>query len=298
MDTIRLRARSKINLSIDIKGILNDGYHDVEMVMQSIDLSDYIIIRKIKSGFKLVCSNCEVPTDKRNIIYKTWELMKYSYGIDGGLEVFLEKNIPMAAGMAGGSADSAALFIGINELFDLGIDKIKLKELSYELGSDIAFCFDGGTALAYGRGTNLKVLDPMVDSVYIVVCKPREFVSTKRVYKLYDSMFADSEPANKPDNTQLILGLNQGDIGKITKSMGNVLEEVTSSFCHDIKKIEKIMLDAGADLSMMTGSGPAVFGIFKEKKYAKKCAKVLRKYYQQTFETSISNKGVEICGNK
>ena len=298
MDTIRLRARAKINLSIDIKGILDDGYHDVEMVMQSIDLSDYIIIRKIKSGFKLVCSNCEVPTDKRNIIYKTWELMKGLYSLDSGIEVFLEKNIPMAAGMAGGSADSAALFIGINELFGLSVGRDRLKELSSELGSDIAFCFDGGTALAYGRGTNLKVLSPMVDDLHIVVCKPREFVSTKRVYKLYDSMFIESKPVNRPDNNQLMVGLNSGDMDKIIKSMGNILEGVTSSFCRDIKKIEKIMLDAGAARSMMTGSGPAVFGIFEDKADAKRCAKVLRQNYQQTFVTGISNKGVEICGNK
>ena len=298
MESIRLRARSKINLSIDIKGILDDGYHDVEMVMQSIDLSDYIIIRKTKSSFKLVCSNSEVPTDKRNIIYKTWKLMKDTYNIGGGIEVFLEKNIPMAAGMAGGSADSAAVFVGINELFKLGVSQEDLMDLSKELGSDIAFCFGGGTALAYGRGTDLKVLDTLKEDFSLLVCKPRDFVSTKRVYKMYDAMYLDREPERRPDNRSIEKGLANNDIDMVIGSMSNVLEGLTRSFCHDVRNIEKIMMSKGADLSMMTGSGPAVFGIFKDKNKAKKCASILREGYVQTYVTSISNKGVEICGNK
>lgn len=300
MESIRLRARSKINLSIDIKGMLDDGYHDVEMVMQSIDLSDYVIIRKTKSSFKLVCSNSDVPTDKRNIIYKTWKLMKDTYKIDGGIEVFLEKNIPMAAGMAGGSADSAAVFVGINSLFNLNIPKKDLMDLSKELGSDIAFCFEGGTALAYGKGTDLKRLKDFSGEFSILVCKPRDFVSTKKVYKMYDKIYMDmgKKPENRPNNKAIEKGLIDNDIDLVMDSMSNVLEFVTRSFCHDINEIEKIMLDGGADLSMMTGSGPAVFGVFKDKSKAKKCASILRKTYVQTYVTSSSNKGVEICGNK
>lgn len=299
MDSIRLRARAKINLSIDIKGIFEDGYHDLEMVMQSINLSDYLLIRKVNQGFKMTCSNPDVPLDKKNIIYKTWNLLKEKYLIDGGVEVFLEKNIPIAAGMAGGSTDSAAMFVGINRLFELGLSELEMIEDSKAIGSDIAFCIKGGTHLATGKGCDLKRLLGLDRNIKILLCKPNIFVSTKRVYKKFDSMYKDSfDLINRPDNEILLSGLKNRDNEMIVEGMGNVLEPVTKTWCKDIQRIENTMNKFGSYKSMMSGSGPTVFGFFKDYKSVNKCSSILKKRYSQTYITSASNKGVEICGNK
>lgn len=298
MESIRLKAMGKINLSIDIKGILDDGYHDVEMVMQSVNLSDKLLIRKSEEGFSMKCSNVDVPVGKKNIIYKTWMIMKNKYKIDGGIEVFLEKNIPIAAGMAGGSANSAAIFVGINKLFELGLDDENLIDLSKELGSDIAFCIKGGTYLATGRGTDLVKLDDLDFDIEVLVCRPNVFVSTKKVYKKFDTMYEKNNNIERPDNQNLIRAIKDKNMDDLVASMCNVLEPVTRQGCSDIARIEKIMLQEGADKAMMSGSGPTVFAFFSDKKKAKKCANILRKQYLQTHLTSISNKGVDIYGNK
>ena len=299
MDCVKVRARAKINLSIDIKGILEDGYHDVEMVMQSVDLSDHILIRKVERGFKITSSNSDVPLDQKNIIYKTWELIKEKYSIKEGIYVFLEKNIPIAAGMAGGSTDSAAMFVGLNKLFDLAMSEEEMIEYSKELGSDIAFCIKGGTYLATGTGTDLKKLPDLDSKVRILICKPDVFVSTKRVYKRFDLMYEDgSEPAERPDNRTLIDGLSENDMVKIVEGMGNVLEPVTRSWCKEIERIEEKMKEYGAVATMMSGSGPTVFGFFEDYRSIKKCSNILRERYNQTYVTSASDKGVEIYGNR
>ena len=298
MESIRLKAMGKINLSIDIKGILDDGYHDVEMVMQSVNLADKLLIRKSEEGFSMKCSNADVPVGKKNIIYKTWMIMKNKYKIDGGIEVFLEKNIPIAAGMAGGSANSAATPVGINKLFELGSDDENLIDLSKELGSDIAFCIKGGTYLATGRGTDLVKLDDLDFDIEVLVCRPNVFVSTKKVYKKFDTMYEKNNNIERPDNQNLIRAIKDKNMDDLVASMCNVLEPVTRQGCSDIARIEKIMLQEGADKAMMSGSGPTVFAFFSDKKKAKKCANILRKQYLQTHLTSISNKGVDIYGNK
>lgn len=298
-NSVKLRARAKINLSIDIKGILEDGYHDVEMVMQSINLSDYIIVRKAKEGFKITSSNADVPLDKRNIIYKTWELLKEKYRIESGVNIFLEKNIPVAAGMAGGSADSAAMFVGLNKLFNLGMNTDEMIEESKKLGSDIAFCIKGGTYLATGKGTDLEKLPSLDKNIRVLICKPDTFVSTKRVYKKFDFMYEkDFNSLQKPDNELLIEGLEEKNRKKIIDGMGNVLEPVTKSWCRDIERIEETMNMFGSYATMMSGSGPTVFGFFNDYRSIKKCSNVLRKKYRQTYITSTSDKGVEIYGNR
>lgn len=299
MDCVKVRARAKINLSIDIKGVLEGGYHDVEMVMQSVNLSDHILIRKVPQGFKITSSNSDVPLDQKNIIYKTWELIRERYSIKGGIYVFLEKNIPIAAGMAGGSTDSAAMFVGLNELFNLSMSEEEMIEYSKELGSDIAFCIKGGTYLATGTGTDLKKLPNFDKTMRILICKPDVFVSTKRVYKRYDNMYEDgSEPLGRPNNKVLIEGLSANDMVKVIAGMGNVLEPVTKSWCREIERIEKEMEEYGAVATMMSGSGPTVFGFFNDYRSIKKCSNILRERYRQTYITSASDKGVEIYGNR
>lgn len=296
MDKIKLRARAKINLSIDVKGILPDGYHEVEMVMQSIELSDYLWIRKTKKDFKMYSSNSILPIDKRNIVYRTWKLMKDRFKIEENLDIFLEKNIPIAAGMAGGSADSAAVLVGVNKLFNLGLKNEDLREISKELGSDIAFCIDGGASIARGRGTELESITGLDKDINILVCKPNTSVSTKRVYDEFDKK--SDRSYLRPDNKKIILALKNNDIDSLTLAMSNVLEPITRSRVRDIGYIEDIMKDFGAKSSMMSGSGPTVFGIFESRKNTLRCSEKLRKFYSQTHVTSASKKGVEICGNK
>lgn len=298
MNTIKLRARAKINLSIDIKGIFEDGYHDVEMVMQSVDLSDYLLIRKKDSGFKMSTSSMDLPSDKKNIVYKTWEYMKNKYNISQGIEVFLEKNIPVAAGMAGGSADSAAMFVGINELFCLNLTDEELIEDSKNLGSDIAFCIKGGTYLATGKGTDLEKLADLSEAIDILICKPDVFVSTKRVYKKFDRLFNQNKLDKRPDNIKLIESIKRDDRSMMIDSMYNVLEPVTKTWCEEIPYIEEVMNREGANISMMSGSGPTVFGFFDSSKKIKKCSSLLREEFHQTYITKAANKGVEICGAK
>jgi len=309
MKSIKLRARAKINLSIDILGLMPDGYHDVEMVMQSVDLSDYLHIRKKDSGFKLIISNSELPSDSKNIVCKTWEHMRDKYDIKEGVEIFLEKNIPIAAGMAGGSADSAAMLVGINEMFGLGLSVEELIEESKFLGSDIAFCITGGTCLATGTGTDIMKLNPLSKDIDILICKPNEFISTKRVYKKFDKMYlsvngeyienkSDKKKVARPDNKKIIEALNSSDRKLLVDSMSNVLEPVTKTWCDNIDKIKATMLREGAFFSMMSGSGPATFGMFDELKEIKKCSNILRKEYSQTYITKPSNVGVEICEYK
>ena len=200
--------------------------------------------------------------------------------------------------MAGGSANSAAVFVGINRLFELGLSDEDLIDLSKELGSDIAFCVKGGTYLATGRGTDLKKLDDLDLDLEVLVCRPNIFVSTKKVYKKFDSLYERNIEIDRPDNEKLIEAIKNKNMDLLVSSMSNVLEPVTKEWCSDIGSIEKIMLEEGAEKAMMSGSGPTVFGFFKDKKKAKKCANILRKQYLQTHLTSMSNKGVEIYGNK
>ncbi len=315
MDTVKIKARAKINLSIDIKGVLEDGYHDVEMVMQSIDLSDYLTIKKTDREFSIKNSNMDSPSAKKNIIYKTWQLMKEKFDLDGQIEVDLEKNIPIAAGLAGGSADSAGILVGVNHLYDLGLEEESLIELSKELGSDIAFCIKGGACLATGKGTDLVKVATLDKKIHILVCKPNIFVSTKKVYNKFDHIYQDVFGISgasfgndsdddivkiyedtRPNNRKLIDALIQDNRRKLVSSMKNVLEPVTMSWYSNIDKIKKIMINDGAFFSMMSGSGPTVFGFFDDYGKARRCKNYLKRRYSQTYITFASEKGVEICG--
>ncbi|WAW15000.1 4-(cytidine 5'-diphospho)-2-C-methyl-D-erythritol kinase [Peptostreptococcus equinus] len=298
MKSVRLKAKGKINLSIDIKGILEDGYHDVEMIMQSVDINDNIVIRKTSKDFRLVCSNPIIPVDDRNIMYKTWYLMKEKFDLKENIEIFLEKNIPIAAGMAGGSADSAAVFVGVNYLFNLGLSEDELMKLSELLGSDIAFCIQGGTSIAVGKGTSLEKISPLNEKIKIIVCKPDIFVSTKKVYNKFDEMNCQGYVFNRPNNKKIIKAIEINDIETLSYEMKNVLEEVTNKWTHQIDDIQEIMKSYNAQLTMMSGSGPTVFGFFNDERDLKKCSRELRKKYTQTYITKPTTKGVEICGNK
>ena len=255
-------APAKINLTLDTLYKRNDGYHEVSMVMTTVDLNDHLSFEK-RTDKKIVIEtdNQFVPTNKRNLAYQAAELMMKRYNIKTGVTIHIDKNIPIAAGLAGGSADAAATFRGINAIYELGIELDELAELSAELGSDIPFCVFGGTALATGRGEMIERL-PSPPHGWVILAKPKISVSTKSIYT------ALRPGKNQPGSEQMKTAIIDGDYDSIIRLLKNDLEEVTIRKYPEVKKLVENMRDSGADGAMMSGSGPTVFGICKKERQA------------------------------
>lgn len=293
MNYIELKCRAKINLSIDVLGRREDGYHLVEMIMQTIDLFDKIRIFSLEEDEIILESNSnDIPLDSSNIVYKAVDLIKKTFDIKKGVKVYIEKNIPIAAGMAGGSSNAAAILIGLNKLWRLDLNQGELKKLGLKLGADVPFCIEGGSSLAENIGEKLTKIKGLSQDAFILVCKPELFVSTKEIYEAIDSKIIDK----RPDNQLLMKLLKENNITLLSKNMYNVLEEVTKEKYHVIKEIEKIMLDNNALGSMMSGSGPTVFGIYKTKQEADKCKNILLEKFKQVYVVQSHEEGVEIYG--
>ena len=293
MNSIQLKSRAKINVSIDILGKREDGYHLVEMIMQTIDLFDKIKIFSLKEDTIIIESNSlDIPLDSTNIVYKAADLIKKQYNIKEGVKIIIEKNIPIAAGMAGGSSNAAAVLVGLNQLWQLKLSENKLKELGLKLGADVPFCIGGQTALAENIGEKLTKIDGLSENIFILVCKPELFVSTKEIYEEIDSKIIEKRPNNK----LLIQLLKENKIQQIADNMYNVLEEVTRERYPVIEEIEKIMMENDALGSMMSGSGPTVFGLYRNREDAENCKNKLLKKFSQVYIVKSHNKGVEIYG--
>lgn len=293
MNSIQLKSRAKINLSIDVIGKRTDGYHLVEMIMQTIDLYDIITIEEIDTDNIIIKSNSiNIPLDNNNIVYKAISLLKDKFNIDKGVQVFIEKNIPVAAGMAGGSSNAAAVLVGINKLWDLGLSEEELQAIGLKLGADVPFCISGQASLAQGIGEELTKIKGLSEDTVILVCKPNLFVSTQEVYRGLDL----NNMEKRPDNKFLIQCLEKGDVKSLAKNMVNVLEGVTSKNHTEIKEIEDVMNNHNALGAMMSGSGPTVFGLFDKYEEAIKCKEELLKKYSQVYAVKSSEKGVEISG--
>lgn len=287
MDKMELKALGKINLGLDVLGKRPDGYHDVRMVMQTIYLYDQITITKRKeSGIGLSTNLFYLPVNENNLAYRAAKLLMDEFEIRSGVDIFLEKHIPVAAGMAGGSSNAAAVLYGINRMFDLGLSMEELMKRGVSLGADVPYCIMRGTVLAEGIGEILTPLPPM-PRCQIVVAKPPVSVSTKMVYEKIDS----HRIVEHPDIDGIIEGLKEGDVTKIASRMGNVLEQVTVEEYPVIDKIKKLMNEGGAKGAMMSGSGPTVFGIFTEKSLAKKAALKIREagLAKQVYVTNVHN---------
>lgn len=293
MNSIDLKSRAKVNLSIDVLGKREDGYHLVEMIMQTIDLYDKLKITEIEENSILIKSNSlDIPLNEDNIMYKAVNLLKNKFNIEKGIEISIEKNIPVAAGMAGGSSNAAAVLVGLNKLWNLGLSENELKDIGLKLGADVPFCITGGSALAEGIGEELTNIKGLPEDLNILVCKPNIFVSTKEVYQ---SLNMD-KVKRRPQNKELIDALQKEDVKFISENMVNVLEEVTSLKYSEIGQIEDIMIKNKALGSMMSGSGPTVFGLFDNKDCAIKAKEDLQAKYNQVYLVKSSNKGVEIYG--
>ena len=265
MDTIRLKARAKINLGLDVVRRREDGYHEVRMVMQMLKLYDQIDIEKTETpGIRLTCNLSFLPTDERNIAYKAAKVMIEQFDIKQGVCIRIEKHIPVAAGMAGGSSNAAAVLYGMNQMFRLGLSQNELMERGVKLGADVPYCIMRGTVLAEGIGEKLTPLPPM-PKCQILIAKPPISVSTKMVYEKLDSC----EIKEHPDIDGILDGLKNQDLEQVAASLGNVLEKVTVEAYPVIAQIKECMMEAGALGAMMSGSGPTVFGIFRDRRTAK-----------------------------
>ncbi len=259
MNEYQMKAYAKINLGLDVIGKLENGYHEVKMVMQTVGIYDELSFEKTESGILVTTDSGELPTNENNLIYKAAKLMIDTYGIQGGVRIHLQKNIPIAAGMAGGSTDAAATMKGINRLYDLGCDLKELMELGVKIGADVPYCILGGTALAEGIGEKLTPLS-QAPECFLLVAKPDINVSTKYVYEHLDA----EGVSQHPDIDGMVQAIEAGSLQGILNRMGNVLENVTVKAYPVIDTIKNRMKELGAVGSLMSGSGPTVFGIFVE----------------------------------
>ncbi|MBQ8822472.1 MAG: 4-(cytidine 5'-diphospho)-2-C-methyl-D-erythritol kinase [Lachnospiraceae bacterium] len=289
MDRCVRKAYAKINLGLDVVRKLENGYHEVRMIMQTVGLFDVLTLEKRSAGITVSTDNGELPTDENNLIYKAAKLMFEKHGITDGVHIHLEKNIPIAAGMAGGSTDAAATFIGINELFELGDSEEDLRELGVKVGADVPYCIMGGTALAEGIGEVLTRL-PAPPEAYLVVAKPDINVSTKFVYEHIDSEGVE----HHPDIDGMIEALEQQNLDGIVARLENVLEAVTVKAHPVITEIKKTLNENGAMGSLMSGSGPTVFGVFASEEKAQKALEAVQEkgFAKQLFVTGFAEGGI------
>ena len=284
---ISLKALAKINLGLDVGRRREDGYHEVRMIMQTIQLYDRLDIKRTQEpGIQIQTNLSFLPVNENNLIYKAAKLLMDEFSITDGVSVKLDKRIPVAAGMAGGSTDAAAMLIGVNRLFSLGLTKRQLMERGVQIGADVPYCIMRGTALAEGIGEALSPLPPMVKCP-VLIAKPSISVSTKFVYqnlKLDDTTI-------HPDIDRLIDDIKAKNLHDIAAHMGNVLETVTIPNYPVIDEIKKHMLSNGAVGAMMSGSGPTVFGLFDDEDTAKKAYKAMRSSHlaRQVYLTSVYN---------
>lgn len=278
MEKQSYKARAKINLALDVCRRLENGYHEVKMVMQTIDLYDELEFKKRADPDIIlsVHSKDYLGDLENNLIFRAANLMRQQYGIQQGVEIKLKKNIPVAAGMAGGSTDAAATMIAMNELYALGLSKEALMQQALQLGADIPFCILGGTALAEGIGEKLTPL-PAPPPATLLIVKPPIMVSTKWVY---ENLQADKLERH-PDIDGMAEALRQGDFRGITDRMENVMETVTEQAHPVITDIKKMMRGSGAMNAVMSGSGPSIFGVFLEEEAARAAAV----YIDQTLRT-------------
>ena len=284
---VNLKAMAKVNLGLDVVCRREDGYHEVRMIMQTVHIYDRLTIsRKEEAGISIRTNLSFLPVNEDNLIYKAGRLLMDEFAIKEGVDVKLEKHIPVAAGMAGGSSDAAAMLVGVNRLFHLGLSQEQLMERGVKIGADVPYCIMRGTALAEGIGEILTPLPAMVKCP-VLVAKPGISVSTKFVYQNLKL----NEQTIHPDIDCMIAEIERGDLRAIADGMGNVLESVTIPAYPVIAEIKEHMLAHGAVGAMMSGSGPTVFGLFDEEEKAQSAFQAMKEsgLARQVYLTSIYN---------
>lgn len=285
MRHMELKALAKINLGLDVLGRRENGYHDVRMIMQSVYLYDEVKLDQSEEpGIRVRTNLGFLPTGEGNIAYKAAQMLTDEFGIGPGIDISLNKHIPVAAGLAGGSADAAAVLFGLSRMFGLKLSQKELMERGVKLGADVPYCIMRGTVLAEGIGEELTVL-PAMPKCTVLIAKPPVSVSTKVVYEALDAR----EITVHPDIDGIIEGLKEGNLKRIASSMGNVLESVTIPMHPVIEQIKDEMKAAGALNAMMSGSGPTVFGLFENRAAARDAQRRIREkaLTRQVYVTSI-----------
>ena len=293
INELELKAYGKINLGLDVVRKREDGYHEFRMVMQTVNLYDKITMERTNEpGIQTETNLPYVPDGEGNLAYRAAKMLADEFGIEDGIMIRIKKFIPVAAGMAGGSTDAAAVLVGMNRMFNLGLSRKELMKRGVKLGADVPYCIMRGTALSEGIGEILTELPP-APQCHIVLAKPQVAVSTKVVYgKLRaNELTADQHP----DIDGMVEAIKNEDLDGVISRLGNVLETVTVPDHPEIAKIKEIMMENGADGALMSGSGPTVFGIYKDKKAAEKTCEVLKqadggRLTRQVYLTRFFNK--------
>lgn len=278
MERIVEKCPAKINLSLDVTGKRDDGYHLLKMIMQTVSLFDEIEAVMNDKGIRVFCDNGKIPCNSENTAYKAAKAIIDDYKIESGIDIFIKKRIPFGAGLGGGSADAAGVIRAMNQLFSLNMSIDDMEKLGVKVGADVPFCIKGGTSLAEGIGEKLTYLRAIPET-WCVIAKPDEAISTAEVYK----KLKIDEIAKHPDTERIIQYIENGDILSLSESMINVLETVATKDHPVIFNIKDIMMRFDALGSIMTGSGSAVFGIFENKETAEKCYNRLSDYLKEVF---------------
>ena len=286
MKQIHLKSRAKINLSLDVLGKRDDGYYEIETVMQQINLYDNICVSRREDSQIKISTNCEyIPVNASNTAYMAADRLREVAGISEGVDIHIDKKIPVSAGLAGGSTNAAAVLEGLNKLWDLNLSKNELMDIGEDVGSDVPFCILGGTALAKGKGEILTVIKPVTRNIWIILVKPPISVSTGDVYRQLDL----SKITIRPNTLGLIDAIEKGNIYGMLDNMGNVLESVTEMKHPIITEIKRKMIEYNCLGSKMSGSGPTVFGICKNYKRAKATYRHLSLLYRQVYVVQTYN---------
>ncbi len=273
-------AKAKINLTLDVLEKRPDGFHEVEMIMQTIDLTDQMIFSsRDDTQITIECDVSYVPTDERNLAYKAAALLQRKFSVDQGVNIVLHKKIPVSAGLAGGSSNAAATLRGLNQLWGLHLSTETLMELAAEIGSDVPFCvLGGGTAIARGRGEKIEPIQK-APPMTILLAKPQLSVSTAVIYQ----NFSPEQVKRRPDTQMMVQAIREQDPRKICDGLGNVLETVTLGIHPEVDKLKEQMKNFGADGVLMSGSGPTVFGIVLKEKRAGSIFNALRGFCNEVF---------------
>ncbi len=288
MKEYTLSANAKVNLTLDVTGRLENGYHLLEMVMQSISLHDTVIVKKNDCGqIRLTCSVPEIPCDERNIAWRSAVSFLEHCGINEGVDIHIEKRIPSQAGLGGGSADGAAVFVGLNQLFETNVSEETLCELGVKIGADVPFCIVGGTQLCTGIGEIMEPVSPMADCT-ILLCKPLINVNTGEAYRAIDNGVIEK----RPDTAAMCDALKNSDVPAIGRALCNVFESAVPLPIVD--EIKAVMLENGALGACMSGSGSTVFGVYNDAEAAAQCAELLKHTYSDVYLAHPAKAGVEI----
>lgn len=274
---LRVFCPAKVNLSLKVLGLRSDGYHEIETVMQSVSLQDVLNLQR-GPGLSVGCSHPLVPAGEDNLVYKAASRLRQRYAPEAGAAIYIEKNIPLAAGLAGGSSDAAGAIRGLNRLWNLNLSREEMLEVASEVGSDVPFCLEGGTALATGRGERVFSLPSLTDCWMVLVTPPLE-VSTAQVYRAYRREYGDPDW----DTGRLLAAIQAGDRAGLAECLHNDLERVTEAWYGEIGSIKREMRELGMRGVLMSGSGPTVFGLADDREQAVRAAEQLRLRYRDVF---------------